>query len=367
MSKVAVIGCGAFGAAIALRLQSDGDQVTIYERLPAILSGASFNNQNRLHLGYHYPRDAQTAEQCMIGFKAFQEAFPNCCAPGFPNGYFIAGAGSRTSAAAFFEFCERVGLPARKIAPDEFVPAVSQVACGIITDEIVYDSHTLRATIQQRLERSAAALEVGVEVTAATVKGPRIELLLSTGQRETYDLVVNSTYAASSHLSEMLGVAQPARQYEYTVVPIIRTPFPRIGITIMDGPFMSILPFGASDQHLLYHVEHSVIDRHVQRHIDRSWLDQAHSPFAAADRRRIFEAMIEDSVRFIPALARAEVTGFLHGPRMVLANRDDTDARPSLVERQLPNYVTVFSGKIDHCLGVAGTVATIAAEIRQGR
>ena len=28
------------------------------------MQGASLNNQNRLHLGYHYPRDLSTATQC---------------------------------------------------------------------------------------------------------------------------------------------------------------------------------------------------------------------------------------------------------------------------------------------------------------
>ncbi|MBM3542850.1 MAG: hypothetical protein FJX51_12460 [Alphaproteobacteria bacterium] len=59
----------------------------------------------------------------------------------------------------------------------------------------------------------------------------------------------------------------------------------------------------------------------------------------------------------MPALADARLAGFLHGPRMVLARRDDTDARPSIIEQPRPDYVSVFSGKIDHCLWVAEDVA----------
>lgn len=42
---------------------------------------------------------------------------------------------------------------------------------------------------------------------------------------------------------------------------------------------------------------------------------------------------------------------------MVLARRDDTDARPSIIEQARPNYLSVFSGKIDRCLWVAEDVA----------
>ena len=33
------------------------------------LIGASKNNQNRLHLGFHYPRDIKTVYQCIDGFE----------------------------------------------------------------------------------------------------------------------------------------------------------------------------------------------------------------------------------------------------------------------------------------------------------
>ena len=46
----------------------------------------------------------------------------------------------------------------------------------------------------------------------------------------------------------------------------------------------------------------------------------------------------------------------MEGPIVVIAYQDDTDARPSLVESPEPGYVSVFSGKIDHCVWVADEV-----------
>jgi hypothetical protein len=46
----------------------------------------------------------------------------------------------------------------------------------------------------------------------------------------------------------------------------------------------------------------------------------------------------------------------LQGPRMVLADREDTDARPSFVTLHEPGYMSVFSGKIDHCFWIAEEV-----------
>ena len=363
MSKVAVIGCGAFGGSIALKLRGIGARVTVFERLPTVLGGASYNNQNRLHLGYHYPRDFHTAAQSAKGFRDFQDWFPDCCAAEFPNAYFIANENSRTTPAGFLSFCERVGLPFKEVDPDQFLPTVKRVSLGIVTGERVYDSTRMRAALEARLLKAGVELRLGVEVERARQVGSALELHVSAGVPAKFDFVVNATYAASSHISASLGLPLPQRQYEYTVVPIIKAPFARVGITVMDGPFMTILPFGDESDHLLYHVDHSVIARDVGTHLDKRWLEKTSSPFASCDPMRVFRAMIEDSAPYIPALKNSEPIGFLHGPRMVLANRDDTDARPSLVERLLPNYVTVFSGKVDHCIGVAETVCEMVADV----
>ena len=90
MSRVAVLGCGLFGACIALKLRERGYDVVVFERLPEPICGASFNSMGRLHLGFHYPRDNQTARQCIAGFSAFLDAFPEAIVEGFPNAYFIA-------------------------------------------------------------------------------------------------------------------------------------------------------------------------------------------------------------------------------------------------------------------------------------
>ena len=60
--KIAIIGSGFFGITTALIL-SKRNQVDIYEKEKNILNGASFSNQFRFHLGYHYPRSQKTVNE----------------------------------------------------------------------------------------------------------------------------------------------------------------------------------------------------------------------------------------------------------------------------------------------------------------
>ena len=125
---------------------------------------------------------------------------------------------------------------------------------------------------------------------------------------------------------------------------------------MLDGPFVSLLPFGGRNHYLMYHVDHSVIARSDDVLMDRAWLDAATSPFAAVDQRLWFEKHVDACATFIPALRDARLKGVAQGPRMVLTNRDHDDARPSFTTEYEPGYVGVFAGKIGHSTWIADAV-----------
>lgn len=352
-----MLGGGVFGCTSALALAERGHDVTLFDRLPTLLGGASYHNQNRLHLGFHYPRDPQTAAQCQRGFARFAETFRACVVRGFTSAYFIAEEGSRTSPSEFMAFCAAQGLAVRALDPKTFSPRVERVALGVTTDEAVYDAGLLRAVLTERLVRARVTCVLGRAITAITRRNTGFSLDGEGGAAGDYDAVVNCTYADVQRLTASLGHAVTPRQYEYTAVAVVELDGAApTGITVLDGPFMTVLPFGATGRHLLYHVEQTVIAREVAAQMDPRWRDPRTAPFAQIDRGAWFAAMVRRSAEFVPSLGAARLAGVLEGPRMVLAHRDATDARPSITTLHEPGYVTVFAGKVDHCLGAADEV-----------
>lgn len=362
--RVAVIGCGIFGAMTALRLAENGASVHVFERSHSALQGASYNNQNRLHLGFHYPRDDETARQCIKGFQQFRDEFGPCLMEGFPNAYFIASSGSVTQPKDYLDFCERVGLRYDMVDLDAFSPVVRDVAVGITTDEVVYDSSILRTLIDQRMNVAGVKPIFGADVTRILRDGSRYKIEVSGEHHGPFDAVVNCTYANINTFNAQLGHAAPVYQYEYTMVPIIEWDQPPVGITIMDGRFMTVLPFGQTGKFLLYHVEHTVVSTSIGTQMPASWLDPDLSPSQHVDLPDFFNTMKEACLQFVPALEGAKIVGYLQGPRMVLANRDSTDARPSIINRHEAGFWSVFTGKIDHCMWVSDEIAsTICAQV----
>jgi glycine/D-amino acid oxidase-like deaminating enzyme len=357
--NIGIIGGGAFGIMTAIRLAEMGQSVGLFERLPSLMTGASFN-ANRLHLGFHYPRDEETAYQCMRGFWRVRREFESAILKGVSNNYFIAAKGSLTSPNDFLAFCSRMGLFHKKIDLDTFSPAIRNVELGIATDEHVIDTAIFREMMIERLYRSGVSIHVNSNVIDISRNGMgQFRLSVEGNGITSFDAVVNCSYGEINRLTARLGHDISPRQYEYIAAAIIDIDFgASTNITILDGPFFTLLPFGQTGHHLLVHVQHSVIAAAREPLLDPLWLNPETSPFASVDRERWYDRLLESCCDFVPALRGARLRHIIQSPRMVLADRDATDSRPSIVTVHEPGYLTVLASKIDHCIWVADDVAT---------
>lgn len=355
---VAVLGGGMFGCVVALALADAGLRATIFERKSEIMEGASKNNQNRLHLGFHYPRDLATARQCAAGFDRFMKTFPTSISGDFPNAYFVALSGSLTSPAEYLEFCDAAGLSYTPFDVAHYPTEVRGCAIGLLCQEVVYDCGVLKSLLASAIERNPKIeLRCKAEVSSLARESGAYRLSVS-GSTEPvwFDAVINCCYADINRLTAACGHPIQNYQFEYTAISIVESDLPRQGITVMDGPFMTLLPYGKSDLSLLYHSAHSVVATSIAPMLDPQWRDPETAPFSSLNREGFFETMKHACGELVPVLARARLAGFLEGPRMVLPYREKDDARPSFVQDYGNGYLTVFSGKIDHCIEVAEDV-----------
>ncbi|HAT39089.1 FAD-dependent oxidoreductase [Polynucleobacter necessarius] len=356
-NRVAVIGCGIFGTEIAIALSQSGFSVSIIESKSQILGGATGNNLNRLHIGFHYPRDLETAKQAYQCYEEFRKKYSSCVSTDFLNSYFIANEGSLTSPQHFFEFCRELGAPYEIINSTEFPLQIIGADKGIICEESVYDFESMRNLIYERFKENQMQLIIGNRVDRLSKVDNSYILELSNSEILNADVVINTTYADINRLTIQCGFELDEMQYEYTVIPIIEAEIPRVGVTIMDGPFTSILPRGSSGEFLLYHVDHSVLAREVGCQVNANWLSPETGPFFSVNKQEYFLKMIELCSKFIPALKSAKVCGYLEGPRIVQSKKESTDARPSVVKFSNDNsYISILSGKVDSSIWVARNI-----------
>ena len=86
-----VIGGGFYGATIAIYLAKERGfkNVVVLERESDLMLRASYNNQARVHNGYHYPRSFTTAFRSRVNMPRFIRDWPSAVKKDFTKLYAI--------------------------------------------------------------------------------------------------------------------------------------------------------------------------------------------------------------------------------------------------------------------------------------
>ena len=252
----------------ALSLEK-GFRVTVFDSNLGILEGASYGNQNRSHRGYHYPRSAATARECLESAESFRRLYGPAMLTDFPNYYFIASRGSKTSPEGYLGFCDEMGLDYKREWPARGQINRDLVSVSLRVTESVIDISKLRKVLSVHIRRRGnLKVRLGTRVTGGRIQEGGTKRLVSrnsVGQgEEDFDFVVNCTYSNMNAMCGWFGFKKKLLQNELCEIPIVTLPNnARIGLTVMDGPFCSILPEGSSGDTLVYHVKESVLDTQI--------------------------------------------------------------------------------------------------------
>ena len=96
-----IIGAGLYGLYAALYCAKKGQNVLVIEREQGPFMRATYINQARVHMGYHYPRSIYTAMKSAHYFNRFNEDFGFCVNSGFDQIYATSADFSWTAANEF--------------------------------------------------------------------------------------------------------------------------------------------------------------------------------------------------------------------------------------------------------------------------
>ena len=258
-----VIGGGFYGVNIALHLaQQNKGQVTLVDRENSLLSRASHNNQARVHNGYHYPRSFTTANRSRINLPRFAADWPSAVKKDFTKLYAIARKNSKVTAKQFARFCKEIGA---KIEPAEgFSQLFSNrlIEQSFLVEEYAFDASSLAEWAKSQLE--LAGVEVLLNTTATEIVNHQSGLILSYGhdganQKICAEKVFNCAYSGLNQFGGDFGGTKTKLKHEICEMALMQMPdsLKHIGITVMDGPFFSIMPFPARGLHTLSHVRYT--------------------------------------------------------------------------------------------------------------
>lgn len=359
-----VTGGGLFGVYAALFLAEKKYKVCLIEKESELFTKASVINQARLHSGYHYPRSISTAlmaQEYKSRFATEHQAFIN---DRFESYYAIDKHASFTDSGQFERFCQFVKASAKRIIKHPLFN-FEQIEALYLTDEYTFDPGSLaRYYIEKINSNKNITIILNAKLEEAEKSDGRWRLhytRTSETELQTIDsgAIINATYAGTNQVNALFGMKMIDLLYEISEVALV---YPSVlmhtGITVIDGPFTSCIPFGltglSSLTSVLYTHHMSSGDyfpRFECQQVNRDCLpgDLSNCNFCNARPSSNQRKMIAQIKRYLSDTVQLDYQRSLFTIKAKLKSSHIDDGRPTEISilNSDPPFYCLFSGKIN--------------------
>jgi glycine/D-amino acid oxidase-like deaminating enzyme len=350
-----VVGGGFYGCCLAIHLRRRLSKVILFERESSLMMRASRVNQARLHNGYHYPRSFLTAARSHANLAIFSQHFPEGVEAGFRHFYAIARNDSKVGRRHFERLIRTIGMPIR-LAPEGVMRLFNQRLIEAVyeVEEPAFNIDALRAVIARQLSDANVDVRMGLDVLRVVADQSQDPVVESgSGATVTSGWVFNCTYAGLNRVVAPDAANRLALAHQLTEVALIEPPdaLREVAITVMDGPFFSVMPFPSAQLHSLTHVRYTP---HLK------WAEQERPEYDPAkmvtqsDEPSHFPWMVRDAIRYVPAMTAARHVRSLYEIKTLVTGSQVDDSRPILFHRDSrnPRVISVLGSKIDNIFDV---------------
>lgn len=357
-----VVGGGFYGCCLALYLRSISKRVLLVEAGEALMTRASRVNQARVHTGFHYPRSAITAVKSMLLHKKFLEDFPEAVVDDFQMLYAIARRRSKVTARKFHRMFRDIGAPIEPARPDQRALFDADMVEDVFACfEVAFDYSVLAKGMEQRL--AEAGVEVRLSTSLLTLADTTLGVVagLSDGSEVTARYAFNITYSQINSVLAKAELPPASLKHEIAEIALVEPPkeLKGAGVTVMDGPFFSCMPYPAADLYSLTHVRYTPHE---------SWADTSdrdpYTHFAKLDPETRYAFMLRDAQRIMPCLSGARYQRSIFDVKTVLIKNEQDDGRPILYHQKPDDarVISILGGKIDNIYDLFEAVKMTAPE-----
>lgn len=355
-----IFGAGIYGLYAAIKCAEIGQSVLVLERDSKVVSRATYVNQARVHMGYHYPRSKMTALKSANYFERFCKDFGFCIKDNFKQIYATSSTLSWTNAEAFEKFCKDSNIPCDKIDEKEFFkPGLCDGA--FLTKEYTYDAMILKKYFLEELAKYEKVTILYNQNIVSIDKTDELWNVTTSKDRYETGFILNATYASINEIQKMMGFELFNIKYELCEIILctVDEQLKDVGLTVMDGPFFSIMPFGKTGYHSLTSV---TFTPHITSYDETATFECQKRSGGLCSPEHLHNcnecpAKPISAWPYMGQLAKKYMKsdiGFnyvksLYSMKPILTVAEIDDSRPTMVkvETTNPTFVSVFSGKIN--------------------
>ena len=359
-----VIGGGIFGLYSALYLSKHNKKVCILEKENQFMKKASIVNQARLHAGYHYPRSVATALLSNEYKERFFLEHKNFINSKYDNYYAIDRYGSLTNSVQFEKFCNFINIKCKKVDSVNYLKN-NRIEKLYLTEEYSFDPIMIAEYYKEMISQKG---NIYVKMSNTIIEAEKLNdswsITIFNSEENNYDKIVansaiNATYYNINTQNILFGMPKIKLMHELTEMVFTHAPMIKnIGITVLDGQYCSIMPYGLSDLHSLYSVNYSVhdVDYHDEPHFHCQTIINNCLPNYTSICNSCIAKPISNNYKMLRQLSNyledevdLEYQFSMYTIRSKLQYSYIDDGRPTVVTKMnsFPEYYCLFAGKIN--------------------
>ncbi len=356
-----IIGAGIYGLYAASFCGKKGERVLVLEKESEAFNRATYINQARVHMGYHYPRSYSTAIKSANYFERFNEDYDFSILKEFDQVYATSSNFSWTSADEFEKFCRNANIVCEKIATSKYF---NEGVCdgAFLTKEYTYDARILRDYFLEEIAKfDNVDIKYDSKVIAIEKHERTYEVILENGNSFETGYLLNATYAGVNQILSMLDLEHFKIKYELCEIILCKVTekFKDVGITVMDGPFFSIMPFGKTGYHSLTAVTftphktcYETLPEFECQNRSKGYCtkyDLGNCDKCIAKPQSAWPYMSNLARKYLKEEYGFEYVKSLYSMKPILKASEIDDSRPTIIKvfTTNPTFVSVLSGKIN--------------------
>ena len=355
-----IIGGGFYGLSVALFLRDELNikDILVIEKESSLMTRASYVNQARVHNGYHYPRSLLTAHRSHVNFSRFVKDHKKAIKNNFAKYYAISRHLSKINAHQFEGFVKKIGAEIEDAPKDVSALFNSRLIEKVYTvKEYAFHSYKLRDILLSRIAEDDS-IQIHTEEEVLRLSKASKSSIRITTDKDEYEasFVLNCAYSQINTLHRKSKLAVVPLKHEIAEMCLVKLPpeLKNFSVTVMDGPFFSIMPFPTTPYHTLSHVRYTPHMSWTDDQKGSQEIPDPHRYFSDLNLKTNFRQMVADVSRYIPELANVEYAKSVWEVKTVLMKSEDDDSRPILFRSDfgLLGYTCIMGGKLDNIYDV---------------
>ena len=261
--NILIIGAGIHGCFLTKYLSKFNVNIFLIEKKGDICLEASGATHNRANRGFHYPRSDRTTSECKVAYEYFEKNYKPYLNK--KQSYYCIENNSKISFANYLRFFKKNRLKFDIIKKSKFIK--NEKIAGIIKgEEGCYNHFKIKKMLKNKLLKKNIHKIFNFDLKKVKYNNGLLKLVNKKNKflEKKIDLIVNATYDSSNQILKIFSLNKKKTKYLHQLTEVVVVKSKKIfpGVTIMDGPFATIMPYiGKKNKYLLYDVTNSILKK----------------------------------------------------------------------------------------------------------